>query len=351
MNITEFKKEFDPILERLLDEKINNLTSLSSDFFINDFISYSKNLVFPGGKRIRPYLSYLTYSNFNGTDYKSAMEIFSSLEIFHTFALIHDDIMDKSTSRHGALTIHSLVKDSLEREKRLGDLTHTGSSQAILVGDLFFSWATDLFNSDSFSKDKMLKAKKYFYKMIDEVIMGQIIDVDLSTRESTTLDLINEKIKMKTTMYTFIRPMQIGASLADSDSEIEKFCEDLGMKLGFVFQMQDDLLDITGDSKKMKKDILRDISSRQHTFFTNHVFTNGTDKDKESLRKFFGKEITDKNQEEIVEIFINSGAISEGEKIIEKNILDAKEILHSFKKLKNKAEFEELIDKLSNREH
>lgn len=327
-DLKEFKLIFDPVLNEFVDRKLKDFYAKTKDEFIRDFVSYSENLISHGGKRIRPYLAYLMYETMGGKNINEAIKVFVSLELFHNFCLMHDDIMDKSSERHGVETIHTYVTNKLNQEKRLGDLTHIGNSQAILTGDLLFSWSIESFNANgSFPKENVKKAQEYFYKMIDDVVLGQMIDIDLTTREKASEELIEEKITMKTSYYTFVRPLQIGAYLANSNCNMEKFAIELGTKLGMAFQMQDDLLDIIGDPKVMNKNILRDIADRQHTFFTNYIFTKGSNGQREELKKYFGKEINDNFQKNIISLFESSGAIEEGRKIITDNLNTAKEIV------------------------
>ncbi len=242
-DLKEFKKTFDPILKRYLDRKIEAFSKNINDAFILDIIAYSQKLIESGGKRIRPYVSYLMYKALGGKETEKALELFVSLELFHNFALIHDDIMDKSSIRHGIQTVHEYVKEKLQKEGRSGDLNHIGNSHAILLGNILLAWAFSVFDEVKFDEDKLKTAKTFFNKMANDVFLGQIIDIDIPSRKDIPKELIDKKDKLKTASYTFIRPLQIGASLVKIDKNIEKFCGDLGLNLGLAFQMQDDLLD------------------------------------------------------------------------------------------------------------
>ncbi len=329
-SLKEFKTIFDPLLEEFLNYRINQFLENTSDPFIKEFISYSKNLTLAGGKRVRPYIAYVMYCAMGGTDIQSALKLFLSLEIFHTFALMHDDIMDKANTRHGVSTIHAHVLDRLKEQKRVSDTKNVSIAQGILVGDLYFSWAMEIFlDSNNFPKENLNKAHDYFYQMVDEVVLGQMIDIDITTRETADLNLITEKTRLKTSRYTFVRPMQIGAGLANINHAFDDFCENLGTKLGVAFQLQDDLLDIIGNPKILEKSILRDIADHQHTFFTNYVFVNGTSTQKNKLGEFFGKEPNDEDTKEIIKIFQESGAINAGKNEVIKNVEEAEKIIEN----------------------
>lgn len=256
-DLKEFKKVFDPILKQYLDKKIETFSKDVNDPFLLDLVSYPQKLIESGGKRIRPFIAYLMYKALGGKEIEKALELFISLELFHNFALIHDDIMDKDSIRHGVQTVHEYVKEKLQKEGRSGDLNHIGNSQAILLGDILLCWAFSIFDEVNLDKDKLKSAKIFFNKMANDVVLGQIIDIDIPSRKDIPIELINKKDKLKTASYSFIRPMQIGASLIGIDEKTEKFCEDLGLNLGLAFQMQDDLLD--SENTQTKQETIKKI--------------------------------------------------------------------------------------------
>lgn len=352
-NLKEFKNIFDPLLNNFVDKKMGEFLKSSKDPFIKDLGSYSKNLITGGGKRMRPYLAYLAYKSFGGRQDDKAINFFISLELFHNFLLIHDDVMDKGQTRHGQTTIHTHVLEKLNQNNRVGDLKHIANSQAILIGDLLFSWSMEFFTSvTNFDLENLTMAKKYFHKTVDEVILGQIIDVDLSTRTNPSWDLIEEKTRLKTSRYSFVRPMQIGAILANPSYGNDDFFEKLGTKLGIAFQIQDDLLDIIGNPSEIRKTPLIDIAEHQHTFFTNYILENGTKNQKEYFNGIFGKSVVKEQEEKIRNLFIESGSIEAGKKLIEENFREAKKIIEN-SKLENeyKQKFLELIAIIENRKN
>lgn len=348
-DLKQFKEIFDPILNSFVNKKIEGFQKNTKDVFIKDFVLYSKNLITGGGKRIRPYITYLAYKSFGGNNEKEIMNILVSMELFHNYCLIHDDVIDKGKTRHGQTTIHTYALEKLKEDKRVGDLGHIADSIAILIGDAIYSWLIELFFENNNLKNLDI-AKKYFYKMTDEVLMGQIIDADLAGRENPSLLLIEEKTRLKTSRYSFVRPMQIGAVLADPNYGQDDFLDTLGTSLGIAFQMQDDLLDIMGNQNKIQKTPLLDIAQHQHTFFTNYVFQNGTKTQKEYLNTIFGKRVKN-NEDKIRKIFEDSGAINQGKKIIDENFNKAKKLVeNSTLKTEYKEKILELINLLQQRQ-
>lgn len=269
-----FKNKFDICLEKYLDKKVNDVSRFTKDSSILSYINYLREISLSGGKRIRPYLAYLMYKTLCKEDspdgQEKVLEFLVFLEIFHIFCLIHDDIMDKSSLRHGIPTVHAHILGMLKKEKRIGDLNHVSNSQAILLGDILLTWSQEIINSNkNFSQKIINKVNTYFYDMVDEVSVGQMIDVDIVTRKKVSKELIDEKTRLKTAGYSFIKPLLIGAALSGNiDKNIETFCREFGLRMGIAFQTQDDLLDVISSKSKLGKTIALDKSQNQHTYFT-----------------------------------------------------------------------------------
>lgn len=353
MNIIDFKKKFDPYLIKFLDKKLLQYKNYTNDSFILSLIAHSKKLVLSAGKRVRPYVAYLMYKSAGGKQDEKAIKLFTALEFFHNFCLIHDDVIDRGSERHGVVTLHKLVQGKLKEELRLGDGNHIGNSQAILVGDLFFAWASEIFNTCvGFNTKKTFEARLAFNKMIDEVIIGQIIDVDITTRDKVESSLIEEKMILKTAKYTFSRPMEIGLALAGNKRGLDTFCENFGICLGIGFQIQDDMLDIVSTPDKLKKNIFSDLRERNHNFFTQYIFDFGTELEKKELRKVFGGKVALLNgdRERVVDLFESSGAIKNGIKAFESYFSSARKSLSKTKiSAQYKEKWFELIDFIEKR--
>lgn len=269
-DLQKFKEKFDPYIQKRLEQKIKNISTYTKDSSVLSYLKYIETVVMSGGKRIRPYIAFLMYQVLAGKEIEKTLKFLVSLELSHSFCLVHDDIMDKADLRHKVPTVQKYITNKLYKEKRLNDLNHAGNSQAILIGDLLFSWSQEIINLNTeFDLETMQKVKRLFYEMVDEVIIGQMIDTDITTRNKVSKEFIDEKIRLKTAGYSFIKPLQVGASLAGRETnEVEKFCKEFGLRMGIAFQTQDDLLDITSSDKQLQKTTSSDKSQNQHTYFT-----------------------------------------------------------------------------------
>lgn len=269
-DLVKFKQRFDIYLEQYLNNKIKKIGEITEDSSILDYVNYLKKISLSGGKRIRPYFAYLMYRALKEKETDKALRLLVSLEVFHTFCLVHDDVIDKANLRHGIPTIHEYISPKLKREKRIGDLNHVGNSQATLLGDILFTWSQEILSlNKDFNPSILQKVKTYFHEMVDEVIIGQMIDVDMVTRIKVSKKLIDEKTRLKTAGYSFIKPLLIGAALSGNETKkTKRFCQEFGLAMGIAYQTQDDLLDIISSDSKLGKTTSLDKSQNQHTYFT-----------------------------------------------------------------------------------
>lgn len=313
MTIQVFKQRFDPILFRLAEARIRQYSDRCSDAFVRHNNEHVLALIRGGGKRIRPYIACTVYEMLGGRITKPVMELFSALELFHLFALIHDDIIDHGVERHGVSTLHRFVQTSLEKHDRLGDLEHVAAGQAVLLGNVLHASANEIMMRGIKADPRCLqRVRKEFDVMVQEVMLGEALDVDVATRPRTSSELIEQKMYLKTASYTFIRPMKMGAALAGASQSFYGFCESFGAALGLAFQIQDDLLDLTASAKTVHKTVFSDLREHQHTVFTQYIFEHGTKGQQTELRVLMDADLTEAHRSRVEKLFEESGALAYG---------------------------------------
>lgn len=320
MDLVDFKTTFDGILEKYVDEKIAQAKQLLVDPKLNKFVGYIDTFIFSGGKRIRPYCLWAIYMWLGGKQEKDVLQFGIIFELLHSMALIHDDIIDESKKRHNAPTVHCFVESLLEEwEKR----HHVAEWQAILIGDLLLSRVYELwYKMHGFPNELLDEARINIHSMVEEVILGQMIDVDMMISGPATLEMIDKKNMYKTASYTFIRPMLTWAILAGVSSEQKKLISEFGKHLGLAFQVKDDMMDLTLGDKT--KSVFKDIQEGQQTYFTNYIFNKGTWDQKQLLSECLGKSLNEEQIKKLQEMFESSGAIDFGKEMINDFISKAK---------------------------
>lgn len=206
-----------------------------------------------GGKRIRPIILLTTYSMYKD-DYKSVMPIAAAMEMIHTYSLIHDDLpcMDNDDLRRGEPTNHKVH----------------GEAVAILAGDGLLNEAMNIMFANSAKSPLHLKACTEISKAsgAEGMIGGQIVDIESENKKISIERL--RYMHSKKTGALIKASIKAGAILGNAcESDIDKLSL-YGEKIGLAFQIKDDILDITGDIKKLGKKIHSDDSNNKTTFIS-----------------------------------------------------------------------------------
>ncbi|HXF36552.1 MAG TPA: polyprenyl synthetase family protein [Actinomycetota bacterium] len=193
-----------------------------------------RRLLAAGGKRLRPVLCYWGHRAAGGPDGEPILRAAAALELLHTFALIHDDVMDRSPTRRGVPASH--VRFAGERPGP--DAAHRGLALAVLAGDLAMVLADRLLDASGFPSPVLAEARRRYDRMRVEMAVGQLLD--LTAEGATPADALRIS-SLKTGGYTFEGPLQVGAILAGGSLEVLTALARYGRPLGQAFQIRDDL--------------------------------------------------------------------------------------------------------------
>lgn len=241
-----------------------------------------------GGKRMRPILVLMSCDLFGGK-ISAAMEAALSVEMFHNFTLIHDDIMDSANLRRGKITVHK--KWDVNTGILSGDALMIQSNQRLEHYDgATFKSLISLYNKTAL-----------------EVCEGQQLDIDFETMTEVDLQLYIKMISYKTAVLVGAS-LKMGAIIAEASLEDQKHIYDFGLNLGIAFQLQDDYLDTFG-SKDFGKTIGGDIIEGKKTFLYIKTRDLAEALDKDRLVDLYHKVDEDKNKiSEVKSIFSKYGA-------------------------------------------
>lgn len=225
-------------------------------------ISYAMSA---GGKRLRPALTLMAAEAFGGRQgLEMAVNPAMGLEMFHNFTLLHDDVMDKSDTRRGRPAVHA----------------KWDVNTAILSGDTMLTLATRYISQ--VSPEILVPVLDIFNESALRVYEGQRLDMDFELRDEVSADEYIRMISFKTgaliAACTSIGAVAGGASRKDSS-----LMSEYGMQLGIAFQIQDDWLDVYGDSVSFGKPIGGDINNNKKSFLMLAALGSGRS-DAEALR-------------------------------------------------------------------
>lgn len=190
-------------------------------------------------KRIRPVLLMLAFLGYAKKENDTVIHAAVAVELMHTFALIHDDIIDQSTMRDKTPSLYYAI-DNISCKQNFG-----GDRMAMLIGDLIYNIALNEFQKVGIKESKRIAGMELLLATALKTGHGQLMELIQSTRNlaGITQNQIFKIYDLKTAHYTFCLPFQLGALLAgEKKAELNKL-RDIGIKLGRAYQIIDDIND------------------------------------------------------------------------------------------------------------
>ncbi|HEC76373.1 MAG TPA: polyprenyl synthetase family protein [Thermoplasmatales archaeon] len=270
-------------IREVVEKAIENYLYEKEPPMLYDAVKY---LPYAGGKRLRPIIACLSCEAVGG-EFIKAIPFGVSLEIIHTFTLIHDDIMDKDEERRGMPSVH----------KKFGE------NIAILAGDTLFAKA---FEIASYTKDVNIAKKilRYLAIMSKEICEGQEMDMRFEKMEYVEeIDFL--KMIEKKTAKMFEYGAMGGAIIGGGNEEEQNSLREYGKNLGMAFQIWDDCLDVIG--KNIGKPVGSDIRKGKKTLIYLYAYKNS--EDKEWLKNYGNEKAEEDEIQNIIKFFEEIGAI------------------------------------------
>ncbi|NND35135.1 MAG: polyprenyl synthetase family protein [Saprospiraceae bacterium] len=199
------------------------------------------------GKRIRPIMTLMSYHLF-GNDFITALPQALTVETFHNFTLMHDDIMDAAPTRRGQPSAH----------------INFGLNPAILSGDAMLILAYQYLIRD-LTPAQLSAAVPMFSQVALDICQGQQEDMDFEFQQVVPIASYLDMIKKKTAILLGLS-LSMGAVVAGASEESIKSLNDCGIAVGMAFQIHDDYLDAFGNPKMTGKQTGGDIINNKKTF-------------------------------------------------------------------------------------
>ncbi|MDF1560330.1 MAG: polyprenyl synthetase family protein [Bacteroidales bacterium] len=260
-------------LRELTDKAITGLGSSSEADRLFVPVRYILSI---GGKRLRPVMCLMACNLFSDKIDNAVMPA-AGIEVFHNFTLVHDDILDRADIRRGSPTVHA----------------RWGADQAILSGDVMAFLATECIGH---APEKVLpQTLKSFNRTAIEVCIGQQLDMDYEKKGVVTTEEYLRMIELKTAVLV-AASLKIGAIIGEASEKDQDLLYEFGRSLGMAFQIQDDVLDTYGDTKKFGKKTGNDIVSNKKTYLLVRALETAGGEKLRELRKLI--ETNDGNAEE-----------------------------------------------------
>ncbi|MEM3422853.1 MAG: polyprenyl synthetase family protein [Candidatus Bilamarchaeaceae archaeon] len=248
-----------------------------------------------GGKRMRPLLLLLFFHAFNGKDLKNAKRMAALIEMFHNFTLIHDDIEDNSRYRRGKPTLH----------------IEYGIPMALNSGDALYTLVLKEISELDMEPSRVVSLMRLCSNAFLQVVEGQGIEISWEQENSFE---IKEKdyyhMISKKTGALIALSCEVGAYLAGATEEEQQVARKFGENIGVAFQICDDILNLTAQFEKYKKEIGGDITEGKRTLMVIKTLEIADEKDREVLKEIISSRTTNQKRiEEAISIIKKYGAL------------------------------------------
>lgn len=269
------------------------------------------DLVLAGGKRIRPAFCHWGWVLGGGDpDGDGAAAAGCALELLHAFALIHDDVMDGSSTRRGEPTVWHRFVDRHRRRGWQGEDRRFGEAAAVLVGDMAMVLA-----------DRTLglvapEVRAVWDELRAELNMGQYLDVAGTAGGRVTGAQARVIAEHKTAGYTVVRPLHLGAALAGR-TDLHPALGEHGRPLGIAYQLRDDVIGAFGDPEITGKPVGADLQEGKPTLLLARARESATPAQLEVLDTV-GAGLDSRSVAAVQQILIDTGARARVEEEIDR---------------------------------
>jgi geranylgeranyl diphosphate synthase type I len=315
------------VLECFLKEKVSALTEVDAD--LAEMAAPLVQMLLAGGKRMRPLFCYWGWRGAGRPDCPEIVAAAAAFELLHGGALVHDDVMDGSSTRRGLPAMHRYFTTLHSQRGWHGDAAGFGAATAILLGDLCLSWSDELVDSSALDEVGLARARRLLYQTRTELVAGQYLDIQSRASGCTELRRARQVMKYKTSKYTIERPLQVGGTLAGASPSLLNAYSAYALPLGEAFQLRDDILGIFGDPAQTGKPVGEDLREGKRTALICHAIARADSAQRTAIQALLGRaDLDPAGTGRLREIIVETGALSEVEAMISGRLAEALEALN-----------------------
>lgn len=247
------------------------------------------------------------------------VDIAAAVELLHVSALLHDDVVDGAATRRGSVTAHVFEERRHRESMMAGEARRYGEGVAILAGDLAVALADELVapaRSQTLAQWRSMKS---------EVSLGQVLDHVATARRVRDASVALRVVHLKTSMYTVVRPLLIGAYECDPvrAETIAGVLEKFGSGVGEAFQLRDDVLGVFGDANDTGKPVGDDVREGKPTWMLAEAVAAADEKQRAVLDTVGNGALDDEAVARVQQVFVDLGVLARAEERIRRRTDDA----------------------------
>ncbi|MFC1899629.1 polyprenyl synthetase family protein [Chloroflexota bacterium] len=310
--LEDYRGRFEEFLIDYLNEKVTVLKEIEplgeeAGRLIEEF-------VLNGGKRIRAALVYFGYRTAGGNGNSNIAFASASIELLHSYFLIHDDIIDKSDLRRGLPTIHTKYQQMYREKGLISNSPSNGKTDipyamAIINGDMCCALAYEALVESGFQANKIVKVLKIMHETAKFSAVGELVDIVETISNKATEERILRMHYLKTAKYTVEAPLLIGAILQGASPRVIDSLSKYAIPVGVAFQVHDDILGVFGEEGRLGKSVSSDIQEGKQTLLTVKAIEKASPQQKKKLEFFMGNPNTKIDMDEVRKIIEDTGAL------------------------------------------
>lgn len=290
--LTELKNKINQELEEFFDLKIREIKKRRKPSLLKEMVENIRDFTLSSGKRIRPILFYYGYLLAGGRDKKNVLKAAVSIELIHTYLLIHDDIIDRDNFRRHRMTMHYYYEKEYKNKfkNKSKNIKHFGISMGIIAGDLASAFGYEILSRSDLPENLKVRAINKFNRIIADTITGEEIDVFLEMFADFDMAKILKMQGYKTAKYTIEGPLHLGAILAGADDKFLESLTNFAIPLGIAYQIKDDIIGVFGDKKRTGKPVGTDIREGKATLLISKTLERADSDQKKIINSALGNE-------------------------------------------------------------
>ena len=333
------ERNFDALLDAVESRKRMLRDYLMQERFVQRFCpAHIREAVYSylagGGKLLRPAVAMLACGALGG-DERRALPVAAAIEVFHTWTLVHDDVIDRDDTRRGLPTVHRdfARRAAQEFSWSAADAEHYGMTIAMLTGDVQQAWAWSLLFEAHCERGVAAEvvlqlAQELASQVTPQLVEGETLDVQYAgrARELDEDQIIDMLWKKTGALYEFAGRAGAAIALNDADGSqpeaiaIARFCR----LCGAAFQIQDDILGVVGDAGQLGKPVGSDIREGKSTLLTLKALELADDRQRRQIERIVGDTMSSaEDVQALAALFRELGVISEAQAVSHGMVSDA----------------------------
>jgi geranylgeranyl diphosphate synthase type I len=321
----EAAADVDRLLATFVAERCADLDGC--DPLASELTSGVSAMLAAGGKRLRPAFVHWGFRAAGATDPTPASTAAAAaVELLHTFAIIHDDVMDGAVTRRRRPAVHVELGRLRHGELPPRLAARFGESAAVLAGDLAFAWAHEMLGSidEVAPAHATSRIRRVFSTLCAEAVVGQYMDVRLARAEARDVQARTIAV-LKSGRYTVTRPLELGAAVGGADDDTVDTLRRYGDAVGVAFQLRDDVLGVFGDDDVTGKSVLDDLRDGKASLLLVRARQLAPPAGRRVLDEHIGRDDLDEERaDRCREVIAASGALASVERLIDDRVESAR---------------------------